>query len=156
MTLINTLILNPLTDCPGPHHAIKESRRELQGLFESALQNSHYCLNALAKIESSFEMFETDFQESKKLINSSLFVATYFKAWDLVKKILSHGAKDKLSLGNIVYVCWEAITNHQTDVVQTILKNHTPLLRKRDLEVALLFVEPSLAKSSGFVEAEGL
>jgi hypothetical protein len=113
-------------------------------IFKNAMQNKLNYNELRSTIFEAFPLLHSSSQEAKKLMNLTIFSHTTLKSWYLAEKVLQHPGSTHITQGNMVHILWEAIHADCIKIVNVILEKHITKLRKRDVEAAIIFLNPEL------------
>lgn len=124
------------------------SKDRIEDIFHKFLENKLSYADLRQQIRDSLNLLHICSLENKKLVNMTIFTLTSLKSWYLAEKILTNPGSKFISQGNMIQLLWEAMHSECTKIVQIILERHISILRKRDVEAAILFLNPEL----GFID----
>lgn len=120
------------------------STDRIEDIFNKFLENKLLYVDVRQQIRDSLNLLHICSSETKKLVNMTIFTLTSLKSWYLAEKILTNPGSKFISQGNMIQLLWEAMHSDCTKIVQVILEHHISILRKRDVEAAILFLNPEL------------
>jgi hypothetical protein len=123
-----------------PLKEIRAINQTLQILFHRALEGENTLGQISLCLEKNRYLLTTEFQDSKKLTNFFIFLAATFQLWPTIMALLDHPSNAKIQTGNIIFTLFEALRNHQKDVVNKIIDTQAHRLRDSYLDLALSFV----------------
>lgn len=117
---------------------------EIKAIFERSLKNQVNAAALRSQISETIVLFSDSSKEMIKLINYTVFVLTTLQNWYLLEKILTHPGSKHISQGNLISLLWNAIDSECIKIVELVLEHHIKTLRKRDVEAAIIYLNPEL------------